>query len=253
MTTLINNYEQILSDIAKYEGIICLQQYAECQFNGKNALQFLDLASNTRQKLKAAGSVDWDWITNDLINSASPDIAFSLKNVYLYFPGINDFTKKVISAGDQLIPTYYQTFADKRFLYFAGVTIEKLYAFWDRIGDLLCLAFGLDIQQDRVYFGSVIDKLIEKISSPHLAWLKDFKNTKYSDLNEKRKRVVHYHGLYSYFYKEWLNGISQKKDDSFWISLQKGKQDLPFFLKEHLHLTIKGFEETVLLISEKDE
>ena len=253
MTTLINDHEQILKDIAKHEGIICLQQYAECQFNGKNALQFLDLVSNTRQKLKTAGSADWDWITNDLINSASPDIAFSLKNVYLYFPGINNFTKGVIPAGDQRIPIYYQALADKRFLYFAGVTIEKLYAFWDRIGDLLCLAFGLDIQPDRVYFGLVVDKLIEKISSSHLIWLKDFKDTKYSDLNEKRKRVVHYHGLYSYFYKEWLNGIFQKKDDLFWLALQKEKQDLPSFLKEHLHLTIKGFEEAVLLISEKDE
>lgn len=253
--SFMNEHEDILNQIARREGLLSLNQFNDCKFDGRNAWELITLAAKTRQRLKAGGSVEWDWIADDLVNEVQTDIVYSLKNVYLYLPGINDFTKENTMTPYGNFPRYSQTLEDKRFLYFSGVCLEKLYAFWDRIGDLLCLAFGLPFESEKIYFAPVIDNLVSRseIASSHLDWLKSFKADGYYRLNAKRKRVVHTRGLQSHFRKQHLIGCLNKVDADFWWNLQAEKVGLPQFLKEQLLLTIDGFEQAVMFISNMED
>lgn len=247
---VISEHQNVLVAIAKANGVVCLSQYNECTIAGKNPLEFLGLAGKTRQRLKSSGSVEWDWITEDILGNASSDIAFSLKNMHLYRPGINDYTNLTAIQGGSL-PLEKQSISDKRYLYFAGVGLEKVYAYWARIGDLLNLAFNLKLKGMSLTFIEVIKKLDKNgISSIHLQWLKDFVASDYASLSSKRKMVVHTKGLDSYFRKCYLEG-GHKKGLQYWVDLQAEKEGLISFISDQLKLTIKGFEETVLLIAEK--
>jgi len=244
------DYIKSLNDIASREGLICLDQHALNIFSGQNALQLLTVAEKTRARIKA----DWDWITMDLVNQASSDIVFSLKNVYFYHPDINNFINEAFKHEDGLVVfTYSQTLEDKRYLYFVGITLEKLYSFWDRIGDLINIACSLGFPEDSVYFANVIDRLYKLHStSPNAQWLKDFKDSDYTKLNQKRKLVVHHRGLYSHFLKAHLQGMAHNEPLQYWKELQKEKDEYPEFLKNQLKQTIIGFEKMVLLFKELD-
>lgn len=250
-SALIGDYQASLVEIAQREGVVALSQYKECLFDGKHALELLQLADPVRQALKAGGSNDFDWIMDDLINDASSEVAFSLKNAYLYQPGINDFTQMESIAGQQF-PVYMQTLEDKRYLYFCGVALEKIYAFWDRIGDILNLTFDLGFPVDRVFFDRVISSLVKKgLVSESLDWLRDFKDGAYQDFGAKRHDVVHHRGLQSYFRKQHLLGVSRKVGLEYWDKLQHEKQEYAAYLNGQRSLTIEGFSKTVYLIAEK--
>lgn len=250
-SALIGDYQASLVEIAQREGIIALSQYKECIFDGKHALELLQLADPVRQALKANGSNDFDWIMDDLINDASSEVAFSLKNAYLYQPGINNFTQMESIAGQQF-PIYRQTLEDKRYLYFCGVALEKIYAFWDRIGDILNVTFNLGFPVDRVFFDRVINRLVEKgVVSGNLDWLRDFKDGTYQAFGARRHEVVHHRGLQSYFRKQHILGVSQKAGLEYWEKLQREKQEYAEYLNDQRSLTIEGFSKTVYLIAEK--
>ncbi len=250
-SNLIGDYQNSLVEIAEKEGIVALSQFKECLFDGKHALELLRLAEPVRQDLKIKGSNDFDWIMDDIISDISSDIVFSLKNAYLYRPGINDFTH-MRSIEGQEFPIYEQTLEDKRYLYFCGVALEKIYAYWDRIGDILNLTFELGFPVDRVYFNCVMKKLEESgMVSENLIWLCSFKDGDYKDFSAKRHDIVHHRGLQSYFRKQHLLGVSQKEGAQYWVDLQNEKWNFVDLLKEQQKLTIEGFEQTILLIASK--
>ena len=89
----LTDYEDKLTEVAKKEGLICLDDFEVLNFDGKNALAFLELISKTRLSLNTLGNIDL--LTHDLINSISPDIKFSLANIYLYFPSANNFLQEI--------------------------------------------------------------------------------------------------------------------------------------------------------------
>src|SRR3989344_511704 len=246
----LTDYEDKLTEVAKKEGLICLEDFEVLKFDGKNALAFLELISKTRLSLNTLGNIDL--LTHDLINSISPDIKFSLANIYLYFPSANNFLKEIKHMNGQDVPTYNRTLSDRRFFYYINVAFEKLYNFWDRVGDTLAMAFKLEIPEKEIFFGGVIDKLCTLgIESEELQWLKKFKDSDYSTfLNRLRIKIVHYRQKDSYFFMEWVNSFTNTEPGNIelLVQLQKEKEELPVLLKEQFKLTNIGFEKMVKLI-----
>ncbi len=250
----IKEYQQKLNEIYCREKLICLSDWDLVLFDNKNALQFAtDNCSVVRNKVNSEGK--FDTIINDLISSISQDIKFSLGNIYLYKKlGINNFSNEYITIQQgKTISTYQQTLGDRRFFFYISVSFEKLYNFWDRIGDLLFLtlnfALDLKIKPREIYFSTVIKK-IEKLNlkSENFNFLKEFYKNEYKKiLNENRKLIVHDRQKDTDFRSRWLKSLSNKKAIT---ELQKEKNELPNLLKDQMNLAIKGFESAILLIHE---
>lgn len=246
----IREYQQKLNEIYDKERLVCLSDWELVKFDDKNALQFIsDNCSTVRNKVNSEGI--FDIIVNDLISSISQDIKFSLGNVYLYKElGINNFLNEHITTPQgETIYTYQQTLGDRRFFFYVSVCFEKLYNFWDRIGDLLSLALDLKIEPKEIYFSRVIKEL-EKLNSQsvNFYFLKNFSESKYQDiLNRIRKLIVHYRQKDTYFRFEWLKHLNNKEAIE---KLQHEKDELPGLLKDQMKLTIDGFRSAILFISE---
>jgi len=248
--TFLDEYENQLRQIILREELFCLKDYSHVIFDDKNALAFLELIDETRLFLNTDGCIDL--LTSDLIQSISPAIQFSLANVYLYFPGANNFLNERVRSGNQEYSTYSQTLEDRRFFYYINCTFEKLYNFWDRIGDMLNMGLDLKISERSVYFATVIEKLNETgIKSENYFKLKTFYETDYKDyLNRLRKLIVHYREKQTYFTFEWINSFVEENNYETISKLQKEKNELPGLLKDQLKLSNLGFELAVRLISE---
>lgn len=252
----LKEYEKTIKEIIQRENLICLANVDSIKFDGENSLGFLSLIAKTRNATKAltdAGA--FDRLSSDLIDSISLDIQFSLANVYLYHPLANNFLAEIQTYSDgQRLPTYFRKLEDKRFFYYVNCTFEKLYIFWDRIGDILALCFQIDLREKDIYFSKVIEQLstISTVNSEHWQWLKNFHAHEYMQiLNRLRIKIVHYRQKDTYFFHEWLNIVANYQNDPTRIHLlQAEKDELPNLLKHQLELANIGFEKMVRTIKE---
>lgn len=249
----LKEIEKEIQDISAKERLYSLANLEELKFDGENALGFLSRITKTRNKLNNRG--EFDLITHDLVNSVSSDIRFALANAYLYFPHTNNFIKEVQTYSDgQEIPTFFMKIEDKRFFFYVNTVFEKLYIFWDRIGDILAKSFNLDIREDRVYFSTVMSALEEKLLLTESGrWLKVFHENEYNNiLNRLRIKIVHYRQKDTYFYMEWLKMTTKHATDPSQIArLQQEKEELLPLLREQLHFANMGFENMVRFIADQ--
>lgn len=247
----LDEYNQKLEEISKKEKLFSLAD-GQVQFENKGAMHFLDIITKTRLRLNSTGCIDL--LTSDLIDSISPDIKFSLANLYLYLPDSNNFLQELRNRNGQNFATYNQTIADKRFFYYVNSTFEKLYNFWDRIGDVLAMALKLPISPRSIYFHTVIEELNTMgVISKNLEWLNNFKHNEYDPyLNKLRIKIVHDRQKDTYFRFKWVNSFLEPNENviSFLGGLQEEKDGLPGNLKKQFQLSNVGFEKTIRLIEE---
>lgn len=252
---VLEDLEKLIKETAERESLHTLVNFEEVKFDGENALGFLSKITKTRNHIKGNG-VDFDLLTNDLISSISSDIRYSLANAYIYFPYANNFTKEVMPFGTTGVkaPTYFKTLGDKRFFFYVNTSFEKLYIFWDRIGDILALAFNLDLADRNVYFSTVIRSMGDRLDdSEHGKWLKNFHDEEYEKiLNRLRIKIVHYRQKDSYFFTEWLKLASTYNDNPEKLEeLQREKEELLPLLKRQMELANEGFDHMVRFIAEQ--
>lgn len=171
---------------------------------------------------------------------------YFLANMYLYRPYMNNPAQDGYALGENTIYPNEQNLEAKRYSMYAGTVSEKLYNYWDRIGDLLATYFPDLIKPDQVYFPKAIDIIPGDFhDNENYKWLKDFKDKKYMDLNNKRKQHVHYTTEDTQFKHEHLEKSTNREDVE---TLVKDRDDLADFYKDQLDLTLIGFEKTLLLI-----
>jgi len=125
----------------------------------------------------------------------------------------------------------------------ASLCFEKLYNFWDRIGDKIANEFSSKFPNPkRVMFANVIDKLKEDFETDeNFMWLIAFRNDGFKDFNDKRKLVVHYEQIETKYQTAILDNIGdmQKIEEIF-----LEKSTLPEFFKRHIDLSNKGILKT---------
>ena len=247
----LQEYEEKLKEISEKENLFCLSDFEKIKFDKKNSLGFASTISKTREEFNEKDK--FDLLIHDLIHSVPSDIKFSLSSVFLYSKYANNFVEEIVRYNDGTrYPTYFKKREDKRFFYYVNSTFEKLYNFWDRIGDLLELSFNINLPEKSIYFPKVIDELNRRqLKSNNFSWLKDSKNNDYKNyLNKYRIKIVHYIQQDTYFFFEWLNNMSKSDRLEIIKKLQKEKDELPILLKKQLDNTNQGFENTIRLIKD---
>jgi hypothetical protein len=186
-------------------------------------------------------------IQNDLF-ICSDELIYFTAHLFLYKPFINNplFDSQVFN-GKEIFPNY-QNLEAKRYNMFADVVSQKAYNYWDRIGDLIASFFPEKLEAKQIYFPTsieVIPKLFHK--SQNYIWLNNFKNTEYKSLNKLRKQIVHYTTTDTDYRQKHLQ---IPMDKAAMILLQKEREELPGYYKNHINLTLAGFEKTMLLFEE---
>jgi hypothetical protein len=171
--------------------------------------------------------------------------------MYLYRPYLNNPVKDAFYSGDSMIFPNYQPLEATRYSMFSNVVVEKLYNYWDRIGDLIAEYFHTLIKSEKVYFPRALDIIpLAYQKYENFRWLKDFKEAEYKNLNHKRKQIVHYVTEDTQFKFKHLNSSGEKEE------MQKLFDDrfaLADTFNIQLELTFTGFEKTLFLIEKITE
>lgn len=184
---------------------------------------------------------------NDL-ECISEDITSNVSYLIMYKPYVQDFLANPQYFEGEILYTYFHTFYDKQYYFIASQTIQLLYNFWDKIGDLINLFFEKINKDKNIYFPDVINKIPEECKNENYNWLSAFKDHEYKDLNKKRKQIVHYKGLESSAMNKVISNLSNREELEI---LQKEKMDLIPYLIDHCEKTLLGFEQALKLIEIK--
>jgi len=206
-------------------------------------------------------------LDNLLFNS--DEVAYFTANTFLYKDKISnplDDEQRYYDEKEGKWITYYPHFpnlASKRYSMYVAAAFEKIYNYWDRIGDLLWATyFQNDLKEFAVDFNRVIDNISNKYPEysqlESFQWLLNFKQNDYKNLNEVRKNIVHYSSIDIEFKWKHLgqfvnaDGIHQnvlsEKDEILKIITER--KEYYNILKKEIDNTIEGFIKVHELIEE---
>jgi hypothetical protein len=239
---IIKDYNDITIDIYIEHDLQCLRGLNhEYQLNGKNIYKWYHEATHffegKNKKFNFSMNID------DLILK-SDEIMYFTANVILYEKFMNDPSKDVIIIeGGRPLFRNFQNIPSKRFDFFSDACIEKLYNYWDRIGDLIAACVTSGLKEREIYFSTAVEKIPDKLKdNENFKWLKLFQMTKFKEINEKRINIVHYSSTETDFRYEHLKAST---DETKIKELMQKRRSLPHFFKEAIGDTLKGFQNTL--------
>jgi|GEM_PF-5597383 len=180
----------------------------------------------------------------------SGDLKFATVNLYIFKPYVTNPVSQAIFHNGKYICRNFPSWQTYKYDFYMSVCEEKIYNFWDRIGDLIYFSLKLDrdIEYKKLYFGTVIDFLSSRAiydDNEHFAWLKSFKNNEYKILNESRKTVVHYHQKATEYHVLWQSRVD---DVDFQQQLYEDKIAKVDYYAHHLLLQSVGFQNLCLFL-----
>lgn len=241
MIHIEKHYKEI-SKFFEEQNLISLSDN-EHVYNGMNTMDILTLNIDNPKFKK------FDKFKNlaDLKN-CNNDLKLLTANLYMYHPYINNPLDEYRYFEGKKVFTYFQNGPDWIYSTFVSCCYEKLYNYWDRIGDTLAYYLKLDIPESKVAFAMVIDKMIRMgdfNSISNFNFLKNFKETEFKEFNEHRKEVVHYYQFETtYKYLIETNYQNEKEIEKLW----NWKNEMPIYFKNHLKLSCEGYVQTYELI-----
>ena len=184
----------------------------------------------------------------DLIN-CNNDLKTFTAYLFYYKPFINNPTEESYFSEGEYHAPYFQNAADYYYSTFVSSCYEKLYNFWDRIGDALAYYFNVDIKENEVNFGNVIDRLHKRkdvFENEYFRKLLDFRSLEFAEFNSKRRDIVHYYQYQTEFFFEHSANISDKgKIESMWTL----KNQMAQYFSQHLRSSCEGYYNTYRLIN----
>jgi|JI7StandDraft_1071085.scaffolds.fasta_scaffold147481_2 hypothetical protein len=205
---------------------------------------FYDIVRKGEKKFP---DVNFHKLFDDLI-FCSDEILHFTAQLFLYAPFMNNPLHDGHWFYDRMVYPNIQNLEAKRFSMFANTVSEKVYNYWDRIGDLIASYFPDKIDPKRVFFPTAIEIIPEKYhNSENYKWLLNFKESEYKTVNNKRKEIVHYLTHDTDFRHKHLSNSSSEEE---LVILLAERDELPNFYKSHINTTLDGFEKTMLLIEE---
>ncbi len=181
-------------------------------------------------------------ITTD-ISFIQSDLIYTTGILYTLRPLINNPIAESKHFMGKQRATYFQNLYDSLYSMYASFCYEKLYNFWDRIGDKIATEFPTEFSNPKfIMFANVIDRIRANNSeNENLNWLFEFKDSDFREFNERRKKVVHYEQIETKYMESILDNMSDmEKVEEIWNE----KYSLPEFFKKHIELTNKGIENT---------
>lgn len=242
---IIDKYKEVTYAVYEEEGLQCLSDndYIWC---GINVLECPNNSNYNEEKFTHISNL------NDILK-CSEDLKYFTGQLFLYKDNINNpLEERLIITEDVLVSTYYQNYYDRIYSMYITCCFEKLYNFWDRIGDRIASFFPDLLDINKVYFSNIIDKIdkTKKIESDSFKWLKDFKNTEYSGMNNDRRNMVHY-CQYEARYRD--NHLKNCTDFVTLKEIWEEKKGFADFFKNHLQLAIEGYCKMVEFLKDQIE
>lgn len=178
----------------------------------------------------------------------SKDLMILTSHLYQLRPYINNpLEEPTVKLHGKVYHTYHQNGYDWFYSTYASCCFEKLYNFWDRIGDRLAVSFDTGLKKFQIGFSRVMEELSKKsmfLENEHFQWLKEFWENDFREFNKIRKDIVHYIQMETKFKDE----MARKSDDLDEVrELWEWKRGLPEYFAEHLHKCRDGFWNMVML------
>jgi hypothetical protein len=176
----------------------------------------------------------------------SDEVMIILANMYLYRPFLNNPIAEAYVKRGTVYPNLVNL-ETKRYWMFSQILCEKLYNYWDRIGDLLIEYFRGSLKPREIYFSNVIDRIpIEYQEIEGYCWLKNFKKVHYPALNALRNNDVH---NITSFTEDIFNYYNNNRNKEKITDLLKKRNEMVNFYKEHMIFTIDGYKSVLSLIN----
>lgn len=239
---LINKFHQKTLEIYDREGLICLRGSTDDDYilNGKNILIWhSEATSGLKQKFDHFQNIDSLLFISD-------EIMYFTAQLYFYKPFLNNPLENPLRVKEKVYYPYHMSLSDKRYFMFSEIVIEKIYAFWGQIANLLAASLDEEIDGQRIFFPNILQKINNK-DSENFRWLDKFKNIEYTEINSHRKMIVHNRGLETKFRTEHIKSFSSKNEME---KLIQDRDELTEYFKMHIKMTLIGFEKTLGLISD---
>jgi hypothetical protein len=185
------------------------------------------------------------WKLSFDIKNCNDDLKLFVAQLFIFRPHINNPNLEKTNFNRIIHYGYNQNFSDWNYSSIVSCCFEKLYNYWDRIGDIISLYLNVFSEKDehKITFASVIDNLDKKgtySNDENFKFLKSFKDNEFKEFNKTRKEVVHYNQFettyrYDFIFKFYDN---EEKIMEIW----EWKKNMPEYFKNHLELSLLGYE-----------
>lgn len=185
-------------------------------------------------------------ITKDM-KFIQEDLIFTTGVLFALIPFINDPVNESKIINGKRGATYFQNMYDSLYSMYASFCYEKLYNFWDRIGDKLAVKFPEEFNKQRnITFTYVIEKIKEiEPEDSNINWLYDFRNSDFKEFNDRRRKVVHYEQVETKYMELILDNVFEMDKIE---EIYNEKASLPSFFKKHIEFTNEGIVNTYKFI-----
>ncbi|HAD79225.1 Cthe_2314 family HEPN domain-containing protein [Empedobacter falsenii] len=177
----------------------------------------------------------------------SDEIVYFTAHLYFYNPYINDPIKDSYTFENKTIYPLFENLAGKRYDMYTNTCFEKVYNYWDRIGDLIA-SFYPNLFRKNIYFSDVMNKLEDLyFESENYKWLKVFLDTEFKSFNKQRINIVHKVTKNSEKRIEQSNNITDYEKSKI---LTEKYSSYPTYFKEMNEKCKIGFVKTLNLLEE---
>lgn len=238
---IINLLHDRLLDIYSRKELKCLRGTTEDNYilNGKNILEW---HSEATRGLKA----DFNRFENiDNLLYISDSIMYFTGQLYLFRPLLYNPVEHPVVIRDKNYYPYHMSLSDRRYFMLSEINFEKIYAFWSQIAILIAASIDEEIGYRRIYFPTILQKVSDQ-DSESFRWLDKFGKNEYVEFNSHRRMIVHHRSLETKFRSDHTKSLSSKEEME---KLVREINDLPEYFKNHIELTLTGFEKTLDLVS----
>lgn len=177
------------------------------------------------------------------------NILYSISELLLYKPYVQDFLAHRQFVGGECHHMYTHSFYDEQYFYIASQIMQTIHTFWDKIANLLHHFFFIDVplpgKNPKVYFTSVMKHFPEDHKNEHYQWLNSFRENLYRKNNKKRNGIVHTMSLSSESLKKYVYNVTNV---AVLQELQDEKMELATDFINHYESMLLGFEKAAKLI-----
>lgn len=159
--------------------------------NGKPLLSWSNSITRHRNCAFETTKVNYHQLIDDLM-FISDELVYFTAHLFLYRDYINDPLKDAVTTnGGQVFYPIYTNVPGRRYAMYLNICYEKVYNYWDRIGDLIASFFPDDFTGN-IYFSNVIRDLQSTYAGNNdYDWLHNFATTTFRDYNANRIKTVH--------------------------------------------------------------
>ena len=243
---LINEINSKIIEIYKSNSLIPLRgEYDSYKLNGKPILTWYN---EITRHCWCNFNAHFNYNKNiDELLYSSDEIIYFTAHLYFYKPYINTPLKDSYWTGKTTIYPVFSNLPGKRYDMFVGVCFEKVYNYWDRIGDLIA-SFYPNRFKGNIYFSKTIKKLeSEYRGNKDYDWLRNFVDNEFTDFNQERIDVVHY--ISKSTQQKW-NQLGHVTDYNKSKALTDKILSYPEYFKQMNEICKIGFEKTLNLLEE---